>query len=108
MVRYSLVLLSLISGLSFAQQDPTAPLGWQQPVQSQNKSKKKVTPAVPKLQSVICDQLQTCSAVLNGRVVSKGSVVNGYKVTKINDEFVFLQRGSKQWKLSLFSIDVKY
>ncbi|CAH0526878.1 MSHA biogenesis protein MshK [Vibrio hippocampi] len=108
MARYSLFLMLLISGQGLASQDPTAPLGWQQPEKQVSKPKKAVTHPVPKLQSIVCEQSQTCSAVLSGKVVTKGSTVQGYKVTEINDEFVFLQRANKQWKLGLFSMDVKY
>ncbi|WP_264877799.1 MSHA biogenesis protein MshK [Vibrio agarivorans] len=101
-----LIALSVVSASSFAAQDPTAPLGWIAP-------KKTTTPAkrsyrVPKLNSIICQpEKANCSAILNSRVVSAGDTVNGYRVNQITDQDVTLSRAGKQWKLQMFTLEIK-
>ncbi|WP_239996526.1 MSHA biogenesis protein MshK [Photobacterium phosphoreum] len=106
MVKYivaGLVLSCLFFAVTVqAQQDPTAPLGWQ----------KKTSPAIisiprlPQLQSVICDN-HRCRATLNGHTVTVGSHIKGYRVSQINDSSVILTRNQKQWQLSLFTANIK-
>ena len=106
MVRTIVMLLTV--GLSLnvmASQDPTAPLGWQSPQQSKATIIKRKP--VPKLQSIVCEEAAGCSAIINGQVVLAGEQVNGYKVSQIKPEVVTLVRGGKQWKLNLFSLEVK-
>ncbi|SMY36604.1 MSHA biogenesis protein MshK [Photobacterium andalusiense] len=106
MVKYIVTGVGL-SGLLFAaniyaQQDPTAPLGWQKKSSSVAVS----APSLPQLQSVICDA-QACRATLSGKSVTVGSVIRGYRVSRISDSSVILTRNKKQWQLSLFSANIK-
>lgn len=86
----------------FAQQDPTAPLGWQQ----QSSSITVSSPKLPQLQSVICYP-QRCRAILSGQDVAVGGQIKGYTVSRINDSSVVLTRNGKQWQLSLFAVNIK-
>lgn len=100
--------LLLVAGYSFnavAAQDPTAPLGWQLPQHSKTTTVKRK--AVPKLQSIVCEDKGGCSAIINGQVVLAGEQISGYQVSQIKPEIVTLVRGGKQWKLKLFSLEVK-
>ncbi|OBU26171.1 hypothetical protein [Photobacterium aquimaris] len=106
MVKYLVTGVGL-SGLLFAvnihaQQDPTAPLGWQKKTSSVTVS----APLLPQLQSVICDA-QACRATLSGKSVTVGSVIRGYTVSRVSDSSVVLTRNQKQWQLSLFSTNIK-
>ncbi|WP_052671622.1 hypothetical protein [Photobacterium kishitanii] len=106
MVKYivaGLAISSLLHAVNVqAQQDPTAPLGWQKKSPSVVVS----APSLPQLQSVICEQ-QHCRAILNGQTVRVGSYIKGYTVSRISDSSVILTRNKKQWQLSLFSADIK-
>lgn len=107
MVKVCLSALLLIFATQvMAAQDPTAPLGWQQPKQGSHSAAVKRKP-LPKLQSIICNDGSVCSAIVNGRVVSVGEHISGYKISQIKPEVVTLVRGGKQWKLNLFSLEVK-
>ncbi|SEF70350.1 MSHA biogenesis protein MshK [Vibrio hangzhouensis] len=108
MARVLTLMILTLSASCWAAQDPTAPLGWAQPQSTLVKPKKKTVHRLPTLQSIVCEQAKACSAVLNGEVVQRGDVVNGYKISKINNENLFLQRAGKQWKLGLFAMDVKH
>ncbi|WP_434358265.1 MSHA biogenesis protein MshK [Parasalinivibrio latis] len=81
--------------------DPTAPLGWQKPVSKA----RQVRQPLPALQSIICTV--SCDAVIGGKSVAAGDVVDGYRVGKISDSSVLLYRDGKQWQLSLFRDQVK-
>ena len=85
-----------------AQQDPTAPLGWQKQTSATIIS----TPRLPQLQSVICDQSR-CRATLNGQTLTVGRYIEGYRVSQINDSSVIVTRNQKQWQLSLFTANIK-
>ncbi len=85
-----------------AQQDPTAPLGWQKKISPTRIS----APTLPQLQSVICEQSR-CRATLNGQTLMVGRYIKGYRVSQINDSSVILTRNQKQWQLSLFTADIK-
>lgn len=105
MVRNGLLLLILLSFNSVASQDPTAPLGWQKPKQNNTTQVKRVS--VPILQSIVCEDVTGCRAILNGQVVVAGEQVSGFKVSQIQPEVVTLVGGGKQWNLNLFSLEVK-
>lgn len=90
----------------WASQDPTAPLGWEKPKQVITKPKAVKRP-LPSLQSIVCNEQKDCRAILSGTVVLPGESVSGYRVNKIDPEFVTLSRSGKQWKLELFKLDVK-
>lgn len=108
MVRLSIVMLSAVCSFSAAaSQDPTAPLGWAKPKPVKT-APRVVRQRLPSLQSIVCEQSQSrCSAILNGKVVTAGASVSGYRVNKIEPEVVTLSRSGKQWKLELFSLEVK-
>ncbi|WP_104046296.1 MSHA biogenesis protein MshK [Vibrio jasicida] len=102
----SLVLVVAV-GSSWANQDPTAPLGWQKTAtESQAKPKAKQY-RLPTLNSIVCKPNTECVAILNNRIVEPGVKLNGYRVASINSEFVTLKRGDRQWKLELFGLNVK-
>ncbi|MEZ8101919.1 MSHA biogenesis protein MshK [Vibrio bivalvicida] len=101
-------LLLLVAGYSFnafASQDPTAPLGWQNPQHSMATTVKRKS--VPKLQSIVCEDKGGCSAIINGEVVLVGEQISDYRVGQIKPETVTLVRDGKQWELKLFSLEVK-
>ena len=101
------LMLSAFSFTAHAQQDPTAPLGWME-VEKPEPTKKTVRKYnLPRLESIVCISEQPCYAVLNNKVVKKGSKINGYQITKISDSLVMVSRGSRQWQLTLFPLDVK-
>lgn len=105
--KYLLLVLGFLMGGSvFAAQDPTAPLGWQAPTQK-SRTQKVYKPV---LQSVLCDEYSRCSAIINGRNVSVGQSVSGYRVIKIYPDSVVVSRGGKQSRLALFAdnITIKY
>ena len=108
MVRVLLLSLILTSALVRAEQDPTAPLGWMTPQQKTAPAKKTPTHyRLPSLESIVCKADTPCYAILNGEIVAQGETIRGYRVKKIDSEYVTLQRGSKQWELEMFSLDIK-
>ncbi|WP_428775073.1 MSHA biogenesis protein MshK [Vibrio sp.] len=104
MVRSSLLLFTIVSVSAIAAQDPTAPLNWQAP--KSNKTGSVSRKPLPNLQSIACES-NLCSAVLQDQVVTVGDKVYGYRVSRIRPETVTLTRGSKQWNLELFTLDIK-
>ncbi|KMV30208.1 MSHA biogenesis protein MshK [Photobacterium swingsii] len=86
-----------------ANQDPTAPLGWQAPVKKHTTSRTRL----PQLQGILCDEQSRCTAILNNKVVSIGGRISGYTLSSIQDESVMLRRGSKQWRLEMFAENIK-
>ncbi|EGA71786.1 MSHA biogenesis protein MshK [Vibrio sinaloensis DSM 21326] len=106
MVRTLFFLMLTISTVSWASQDPTAPLNWVKPEQTQP-TKKRISQPLPKLQSIVCIDALSCKAVINNQVRVAGERVAGYKINKIESERVVLSRGGKQWQLELFSMDIK-
>ena len=109
MVKVFAFMVLVNSQIAWAEQDPTAPLGWMVPNQPQSKpvQKKSVNYRLPILQSIVCKGEQPCYAVLNDEILSQGEAVRGYRIKEINPEYVTLQRNSKQWKLEMFSLDIK-
>ncbi|GAK83432.1 MSHA biogenesis protein MshK [Vibrio ponticus] len=103
MVKNSLLFLLAISSSAVASQDPTAPLSWQQAP----KVNKVVRHKVPDLQSIVCGGERDCYAILNGQTLEAGGNVAGFKVQQINADYVTVTRGSKQWKLELFPLEIK-
>lgn len=91
---------------TFAAQDPTAPLDWMPPTKVVQK-KKSVNYRLPTLQSIVCKDESPCYAILNGKLVVQGNVIRGYRVKHVNEDNVTVQRAGKQWKLTLFSLDIK-
>lgn len=108
MVRTLLLSLLFASSLVSAEQDPTAPLGWMTTQQKTAPAKKAPTHyRLPSLESIVCKADTPCYAILNGEIVAQGEMIRGYRVKKIDSEYVTLQRSSKQWKLEMFSLDIK-
>lgn len=106
MVSKWLIGLLAVTSVSFASQDPTAPLNWQ--VNTHKAPTKKVTRVnVPDLQSIVCGAQQECVAILNGKALSEGEKLNGFSIQRIDSEYVMLTRGKKHWKLELFSQNIK-
>lgn len=106
MVRILSLVLLISASSCWAAQDPTAPLNWQKP-EPKEVVKKRVVYPLPKLQSIVCSDTTTCRAILSGKAVDAGERINGYLVQKIESERVVLSRGKRQWKLELFSLDIK-
>ncbi|WCE29999.1 MSHA biogenesis protein MshK [Vibrio sp. SCSIO 43137] len=96
----------LITVNAFAADDPTAPLGWVQP-KAQVKSQKHVKSKLPQLQSIVCRGNSACYAILDNKIVESGQSIAGYKVEKITSEQVTIAKGSKQWHLALFALNIK-
>lgn len=108
MVRVLLLSLILTSSLVWAEQDPTAPLGWMKPQQKTAAAKNAPTHyRLPSLESIVCKADTPCYAILNGEVLDQGETILGYRVKNVDLEYVTLQRGSKLWKLEIFSLDIK-
>ncbi|OLQ88891.1 MSHA biogenesis protein MshK [Vibrio ponticus] len=106
MANKSLLFLLLISPLTLASQDPTAPLDWQAPVKTAQ-VKKVVSYRVPNLQSIVCGEREECYAILDGKTKARGEKISGFSVKQINPDFVTVTRGNKQWKLEPFPLEVK-
>ncbi|EKO3378861.1 MSHA biogenesis protein MshK [Vibrio fluvialis] len=102
MVKVGILLSTLmISGLAFAAEDPTAPLGYA-PSQAQKTARQH---PLPELQSIVCQQ--QCLAILSDQVVTVGQTVRGYHVAGVTESTVTLTRGGKRWELELFSLNIK-
>lgn len=86
--------------------DPTEPLSWLKPEIVKKKSVKKHQ-YFPSLQAISCNGQFDCNAVLNDKPMKKGDKISGYTLLAINEESVSIGRSGKQWKLSLFSQDIK-
>lgn len=107
MARTLLLSLLFSSSLVWAEQDPTAPLGWLSPTKTAPAKKAPVQYRLPSLESIVCKGDTPCYAIMNGQILGQGETIRGYRVKNIDPEYVTLQRSSKQWKLEMFSLDVK-
>ncbi len=101
------ITLTVMAGAAWAEQDPTAPLGWNKPVATSNAKPAAKQYRLPKLNSIMCQTDSQCTAILNNQIVGQGQSVRGYRVVSITSEFVTLKRGNRQWKLELFGLNVK-
>ncbi|GAB2669090.1 MSHA biogenesis protein MshK [Vibrio panuliri] len=106
MVNKALLIVFGFSFAAMASQDPTAPLNWQQAPKAVAK-KKVVQPRVPNLQSIVCGESRDCYAILDGHTKATGENIAGFRVKQISADYVTVTRGSKQWKLELFPLEVK-
>ncbi|HAS62971.1 MAG TPA: MSHA biogenesis protein MshK [Vibrio sp.] len=106
MVKKKVLFLLAMSSFAFASQDPTAPLNWQQAPKT-GQVKKVVHYRVPNLQSIVCGGNKECYAILDGQAMAKGEKIDGFSVKQIQADYVTVTRGSKQWKLELFPLEVK-
>ncbi|WP_028023158.1 hypothetical protein [Enterovibrio calviensis] len=98
----AIIAFTSVPFMVFAQSDPTAPLGYEAP----NKTTKTKTYRLPRLDAILCGSNNTCSAVINGRSISKGQSINGYFVSAIHDNSVTLKRGQRHWSLTVFNEQV--
>tara|TARA_Y100001956_G_scaffold82830_1_gene106004 strand:+ start:15063 stop:15386 length:324 start_codon:yes stop_codon:yes gene_type:complete len=105
-VRVLSLFLLIGASSGWASQDPTAPLNWKK-TEPEKVEKARVVYPLPTLQSIVCRENAECKAILSGKVVDVGQRINGYLVKKIESERVVLSRGGRQWKLELFSLDIK-
>ncbi len=96
-----------MAGAAWASQDPTAPLDWRQPVGRSNTKSAAKQYRLPKLNSIVCQTNNPCTAIMNNQIVEQGQWIRGYRVVSITSEFVTLKRGKRQWKLELFGLNVK-
>ncbi len=102
------ITLTLVAGTAWANQDPTAPLDWQQPVGSSNTQSATKRYRLPKLNSIVCQANNQCTAIMNDHhIVEQGQWFRGYQVVSITSELVTVKRGKRQWKLELFGLNVK-
>lgn len=112
MVKQCILFLFLlnVTSVTYAEQDPTAPLGWSRPEGKAPVKQRQVRkrPSLPALQSIICKQNIHCSAVLNNQLLSAGESVRGYRVVSVSQETVTLSRGGRKWTLELFPVDIKH
>ena len=100
-----LIFSLLVPPTSLAQGDPTAPLGFNSS-DSRPKAKTKARVRTPNLEAILCGEQEGCTAVLNGRVINQGQSINGYVITKINENNVIVKRGDRHWSLVLFNEQV--
>ncbi len=96
-----------MAGTAWAEQDPTAPLGWKKPAVASNAKPAAKQYRLPKLNSILCQTNSQCTAIMNNQIVEQGQLFSGYRVVSITSEFVTLKRGNRQWKLELFGLNVK-
>ena len=100
---FVIVMLGVLSGDALASQDPTAPLGWQAPVKQPSSPRARL----PQLEGIVCDELGSCTAILNDVPAEPGQRIRGYTLTEIKDDHVTVTRGGKTWRLELFADIVK-
>lgn len=101
------IALAVIAGGVWADQDPTAPLGWQKPAAESNAKPTKKRSRLPTLNSIVCKVGSQCSAIMDNQIVEQGELFKGYSVVSITSEFVTLKQSNRQWKLELFGLNVK-
>ena len=99
------ILICMFSTVTFAEQDPTAPLGWKKPVETVKK--KARTYPLPRLQSIVCQESNNCYAILNDKIIARGETLSGYYVKSVEKERVVLSRAGKYWNLTMFNTDIK-
>ncbi|PFG55195.1 MSHA biogenesis protein MshK [Vibrio sp. ES.051] len=95
------------AGDTWANQDPTAPLGWQKPITEASAKPTVKQYRLPTLNSIVCKPTTECVAIMDNKLVEKGERLKGYRIASINSKFVTLKRGNRQWDLELFSLNVK-
>jgi MSHA biogenesis protein MshK len=101
------LLVMAATGTAWANQDPTAPLGWEKPAVETSAKPKAKQYRLPTLNSIVCKPSTACVAIMDNKLVEKGELFKGYRVASINSEFVTLKRGNRQWDLELFGLNVK-
>lgn len=86
---------------ALAETDPTAPLTEKRAVVVTKKGF-----SLPRLGAIFCDRGRQCSAVFNGRDFEQGQQINGFYISKINENNVILKRGGQSWSLAVFKEQV--
>jgi MSHA biogenesis protein MshK len=97
----------VITGMSWANQDPTAPLNWQNPATGSNAKPTEKRYRLPTLNSIVCKESHQCTSILDNQIVEQGEQFKGYRVVSITSEYVTLKQGNRQWQLELFGLNVK-
>ena len=83
------------------QWDPTAP--WAVPTEKTvNVEKQPEVFALPKLQSLVCDE-RDCKAVVNNQFVSTGDRITGFDVLSITPSFLMIGKAARQWRLTVLN-----
>ncbi len=100
---FSAALMAMMVSTAQANQDPTAPLGWQAPAKKQTSHRARL----PDLQSIICAEESNCTVIMNDVAIGLGGRVSGYTLSEINNDHVTVTRGGKQWRLELFAENIK-
>lgn len=94
------LLLWVIAFQSLASKDPTAPFDIKQATSAKSKISR---PALPQLQSIVCQQ--DCYAVLNDQLLVVGQQFRGYQITQVTQEQVIVRLGNQHWELTLLPND---
>jgi len=81
----------------------TSALAWYDPMRPQGNGAAavKTEPETPLTLTSILMAQQRRVAIINGRVVTEGGQINGYRVVSITDRQVELQKGNKHHRLHL-------
>lgn len=92
--KYCISLCIFLTFSVFAEEDPTMPADW---------SLKKQTMVTPKniLLSGIFIHDHQKTAIINGKNISEGEFIEGYEITKINENIVYLRNNSGVFMVSL-------
>lgn len=83
--------------------DPTQPIGYK----TKSSKKRYTRPALPVLQSVVVNQSNK-RAIMNNKYYEVGQKVNGYRLTRIGKEAVWLVYAGKTYRISLYSNQEKF
>ena len=101
MVKYTLLFFLIVSINAVADVtplvDPTKPLNYKVKAVY-----KKQHSALPKLQSILTKGQQR-QAIINNKLYTAGQRVNGYQITRIENDAVLLRYKSKSYKLALYT-----
>lgn len=98
--QYSLLTIGLLLFLAIP---ATSALAWYDPMRPQGDGAAalKTEPETPLTLTSILMAQQRRVAIVNSRVVTEGDRINGYRVVRITDYQVELQKGSKHHQLQL-------
>lgn len=101
MVKYTLLFFLIVSTSAAADVaplvDPTKPINYK--VKAVYKKKHS---SLPKLQSILSKGQQR-QAIINNKLYTAGQRVNGYQITRIENDTVLLHYKSKSYKLVLYT-----
>lgn len=101
MVKYTVLLFLILSVNAVVNAaplvDPTKPLDYKSKPVS-----KKQRAVLPKLQSILAKGKQW-QAIINNKLYTTGQRVNGYQITRIEKDVVFLRYKSSSYQLTLYT-----